>query len=135
MKTAKCVGAAATGLALIASVVAVTPAAAEPTGRIVLTNTDNGRSVHAKTGDTIEVRLTGYRDHGVTYSWSVPQSAEPQVLHRVAGTAKPGGGASAVFHAEREGTVTLSARRACHPDAGRTCPYVVTPWKITATVK
>ncbi|MFB9927967.1 hypothetical protein ACFORO_19890 [Amycolatopsis halotolerans] len=135
MKTTKYAAVAATGLALIASAVATTPAAAEPSGRIVLTNTENGRSVHAKIGDTIEVRLTGYRDSGVTYSWSIPQSAEPQVLHRVAGAAKPDGGASAVFHAEQEGTVTLSAARACYPGAGHGCPHVVTPWKATATVK
>ncbi|MFD9892927.1 hypothetical protein ACFWY9_26575 [Amycolatopsis sp. NPDC059027] len=135
MRTTK-YAAAAAGLALIASTVATaTPAIAGQSGRVVLTNTDNGRSVRANIGDTIAVRLTGYRDQGLTYSWGIPQTSEPQALGRTTGTTTPGGGASATFHAAGEGTVTISAVRTCRPDAGRVCPHVVTPWKATATIK
>jgi hypothetical protein len=133
------------GLALVAVMTsAAAPAAAQGQAshlqrapqatRIVLTNADNGRSVAASSGDNIEVRLTGHRDHGLTYTWSIPISSDSTVLRRTAGGTTPTGGASAVFHAERRGTATISAVRHCHPDPGHACPLVIVPWKATVTV-
>ncbi|MFD8998885.1 hypothetical protein [Streptomyces abikoensis] len=103
--------------------------------RIVLTNADNGRSVTASLGDDVEVRLTGYRKDGLTWTWSTPASSDSTVLRRTAGRTAPNGDASATFHAEHEGTATITAQRHCRPDAGRLCPLVITPWKVTAEVK
>lgn len=103
--------------------------------RIALTNADSGRSMTATLGDDIEVRLTGSRENGLTYTWSIPASSDPAVLLRTTGSTTPRGDASAVFHAEHPGTVTITAQRHCRPDPGRTCPLVVTPWKVAVEVK
>jgi hypothetical protein len=104
-------------------------------GRIVLTNSDNGRSVTASLGDDIDVRLTGYRDNGLTYTWSTPASSDSTGLRRTTGRTTPNGDASAVFRAEHDGTATITAQRRCRPDPGHLCPLVVTPWKVTVEVK
>ncbi|MER5780292.1 hypothetical protein ABT104_00995 [Streptomyces mobaraensis] len=111
------------------------PGRARPAQRIALTNSDNGRPVTASTGDDVEVRLTGYRQNGLTWTWSVPTSSDSTVLRRTAGRTAPNGNASAVFHTEHGGTATITAQRRCRPDAGRVCPMVITPWKVTVEVK
>ncbi|MFG2606828.1 hypothetical protein ACGFT2_25240 [Streptomyces sp. NPDC048514] len=88
----------------------------------------------ARTGDDIEVTLTGYRDHGLTYSWSIPVS-DSAVLRRTAGSTTATGNATARFHVERDGIAAISAARHCRPGAGRLCPLVVTPWKVRVEVK
>lgn len=102
--------------------------------RVALTNADNGRTVSAHAGDDIEVTLTGYREQGRTYSWSIPVSSSA-VLHRTAGGTTPRGDATVRFHARKDGIATLSAARRCRPDPGHLCPLVVTPWKVTVEVK
>ncbi|KOV66378.1 hypothetical protein [Streptomyces sp. MMG1121] len=119
---------------------AATPAAAHSQAphqtavHVVLTNADNGRTVPARTGDDIDVTLTGYREDGLTYSWSRPVS-DSTGLRRTAGGTNPRGGATARFHVEKDGVATLSAGRHCRPDAGHLCPLVVTPWKVRVEVK
>ncbi|KAG0014117.1 hypothetical protein BGZ80_010645, partial [Entomortierella chlamydospora] len=54
-------------------------------------------------GDDIEVRLTGSRYQGLAYAWSVPQSSDPGVLQRTAGSSTPTGGSNAVFRSESPG--------------------------------
>ncbi|MEU3404993.1 hypothetical protein ABZ766_13760 [Streptomyces sp. NPDC006670] len=129
------------GAALVAVLAcAAAPAAAHGqaphlrSGRVVLTNADDGRTVSVHTGDDIEVRLTGQRQNGLNYTWRVPQSSDPAVLHRTAGGTTPTGSATAVFHAEKDGTATITSAKSCRPDPGRTCPLVVTPWKVTVEV-
>ncbi|MFH9229930.1 hypothetical protein ACH4NT_14515 [Streptomyces lydicus] len=102
--------------------------------RVALTNADNGRTVSAHAGDDIEVTLTGYRDHGLNYNWSIPVS-DSALLHRTVGGTTPGGNAIARFHAVKAGTAALSAHRHCRPDRGHLCPLVVTPWKVRVEVK
>ncbi|KAB7849993.1 hypothetical protein [Streptomyces mobaraensis] len=111
------------------------PGRARPAQRAVLTNSDNGRSVTAALGDDVEVRLTGYRENGLTWTWSAPTSSDSTVLRRTAGRTAPNGDASAVFHAVHDGTATITAQRRCRPSAGHVCPMVVTPWKVTVEVK
>lgn len=103
--------------------------------RVVLTNADNGRSVTASLGDDIEVRLTRSHENGLTWTWSTPASSDSDVLRRTTGRTAPNGDASAVFHAEHDGTATVTAQRRCHPDPGHFCPLVITPWKVTVEVK
>ncbi|MFF8315378.1 hypothetical protein [Streptomyces lydicus] len=130
-------------LALVTVTAAAAPAAAHgqasdrarPAQRIVLTNADTGRSVTARLGDDVEVRLTGYREHGLTYTWSTPASSNSTVLRRTAGGTSPSGDASAVFHAEHRGTATITAVRRCRPAPGHLCPLVVVPWKATVEVQ
>ncbi|MFI0742153.1 hypothetical protein ACH4PU_29390 [Streptomyces sp. NPDC021100] len=112
-----------------------TPDRARPAQRITLTNSDNGRSVTASTGDRIEVRLTGYPENKLTWTWSTPASSDSAVLRRTAGRMAPNGDASAAFHAEHPGTATITAQRSCHHDADHVCPMVITPWKATVQVK
>ncbi|MBC2878423.1 MULTISPECIES: hypothetical protein [Streptomyces] len=112
-----------------------TPDRAQPAQRLTLANSDNGRSVIAHLGDGIEVRLTGYRASGLTWTWSTPAASDSAVLRRTAGRTAPNGDASAVFHAEHGGTATITAQRRCRPDAGHVCPMVITPWKVTVEVK
>ncbi|MFK8906718.1 hypothetical protein [Streptomyces sp. YS-3] len=88
----------------------------------------------AHVGDDIEVTLPGYRENGLSYSWSIPASDSP-VLHRTTGSTTPMGAASARFHAVGDGVAILSAQRHCRPGAGHVCPLVVTPWKVTVEVK
>ncbi|MFJ3203665.1 hypothetical protein [Streptomyces sp. NPDC086989] len=99
--------------------------------RIALTNPDNGRSVTAGPGDDIEVRLTASHENGLTWTWSTPTSSDSTVLRRTTGRTAPNGDAAATFHAEHDGTATITAQRRCRPDAGQVCPLVVTPWKVT----
>jgi hypothetical protein len=103
--------------------------------RVVLTNADSGRTVPASVGDDVEVRLTGYRERGLTYTWSIPAAGDAAVFRRTSGTTTPAGDASAVFHAEVGGVATISAERRCVPDPGRVCPLAVVPWKATIEVK
>ncbi|MGX9883070.1 hypothetical protein [Streptomyces sp. NPDC002276] len=128
----------AAGLALAAvSASATAPAAADVrlAQRVVLTNMDDGRAVTASAGDDIEVRLTGYREGGLTYAWSVPTAADSTVLRSTGGTTTPSGGATTVLHADRTGVAAVSAQRRCVPAPGRACPQVVVPWRVTVEVK
>lgn len=130
------------GLALVAVMAsaAAAPAAAHSqtphrmAGRVTLTNADDGRTVSAHTGDDIYVTLTGSREAGLVYSWSIPVS-DTAVLHRTAGGTTPRGDATARFHAEKDGVAVLSAQRHCRAEPGRLCPLVVTPWKVRIEVK
>ncbi|MEU6052858.1 hypothetical protein ABZ829_20785 [Streptomyces xanthochromogenes] len=128
------------GAALVA---AAGPAAARPhlapghaaAKRVVLTNADDGRTVTPAVGDDVEVRLTGTRSPGATYTWSAPRSGGADTLRRTAGGVTPDGGAVAVFHVVGRGVATLTSERSCRPDPGRVCPLVVVPWKVTAQVR
>ncbi|WP_406505584.1 hypothetical protein [Streptomyces sp. NBC_00212] len=113
-----------------------TPAAhhASAAKRTVLTNADDDRIVVVTAGDDIEVRLTGSRSQGLTYTWNVPQSGDSGVLRRTAARTTPTGGASAVFHAGKPGVIMIASVRTCRPDPGHVCPLVVVPWKVTAKV-
>ncbi|MFF7730840.1 hypothetical protein [Streptomyces sp. NPDC008001] len=102
--------------------------------RVALTNADNGRTVAAHTGDDIEVTLTGSRENGLTYSWSIPVS-DSTVLHRTAGRKSPTGGATARFRVVKDGIAAISAAKHCRSGGGRLCPLVVTPWKVRVEVK
>ncbi|MYT22634.1 hypothetical protein GTW69_20475, partial [Streptomyces sp. SID7760] len=94
----------AVGLAL-ATAIAV-PATAQPhtlpelrgsaTGRIVLTNLDDGRNLPVVAGDDIEVRLTGGRAGGLSWAWGEPAASDPAILARTASNAMPNGNATAV---------------------------------------
>ncbi|PNE32177.1 hypothetical protein AF335_20865 [Streptomyces eurocidicus] len=108
---------------------------AVPAKRVTLTNPDSGRSVEASVGDSIEVRLTGYRDGVRVYTWDVPQPSDSAVLRRTAGGTTPSGGASAVFHVQRSGVARINVVRKCHPDPGHICPLIIVPWKATIGVK
>ncbi|MEU1781465.1 MULTISPECIES: hypothetical protein [Streptomyces] len=110
------------------------PDRARPAQRIVLTNSDKG-PVTASLGDDVEVRLTGYRKDGLNWTWSTPASGDSTALRRTTGRTAPNGDASATFHAEHDGTATITAQRRCRPDPGRLCPLVITPWKVTVEVK
>ncbi|MEU7166774.1 hypothetical protein AB0A70_19375 [Streptomyces morookaense] len=111
------------------------PDPARPAQRITLTNSDNGRSVTASLGDDIRVQLTGSRENGLTWTWSAPTSGNSTILRRTTGGTKPNGDASATFHAEHDGTATITAQRGCRPAPGHVCPLVITPWKVKVEVK
>ncbi|MFD8308874.1 hypothetical protein ACFV29_42145 [Streptomyces sp. NPDC059690] len=125
----------ATALAAGAAPAAAHGQASNRAQRVTLTNSDNGRSATANTGDDVDIRLTSVRDNGLTYSWNVPQSSTPDVARLANGGTTPDGGAMATFHAEEAGTVTITATRHCRPDPGRVCPSVMTPWKVTVSVE
>ena len=131
-------GAAAFALALVPlSLAATTHAApaAQLAQRVTLTNSDDGHPVTASLGDSIEVRLTGSHQNGLTWTWSTPASNDSAVLRRTAGRTAPNGDASATFRVEQEGTATITSQRPCRPDPGHLCPLVITPWKVTVEVK
>lgn len=130
----------AAALTLAACAVAAVPATAQTEARAaarkaVLTNLDNGRTVTVATGDTVEVKLTAYREGHVTWTWSVPDTDNPAVLRKTAGSTLPNGGARADLQADAVGTATVTAGRTCVPDPGYACPAVVLPWKATVEVK
>ncbi|WP_190107966.1 hypothetical protein [Streptomyces cinnamoneus] len=87
----------------------------------------------ASLGDDIEVRLAAYREDGLNYTWSTPQSNDATVLRRTSGGETPNGSASAVFRQVHAGTATISAQRHCRPDPGRACPLVVSSWRVRVT--
>ncbi|MEU8899300.1 hypothetical protein AB0C65_25805 [Nocardia sp. NPDC048505] len=103
-------------------------------GGMVLTNADSARSVVAEVGHDIEVRLTSYRENGVTYTWHLPTSSSP-ALPRVSGSLTPTGHTEAVFHTDDLGDSVITAERTCHPDPNRKCPATVRPWKAAIRVK
>lgn len=128
----------ATGLALAAITTTVaTPASAHAlrAGRMVLTNVDNGRTVAASVGGDVEVRLTHYREHGLTYTWTAVSASDSAVLGHRSDVTNPAGDASAVYRAAAAGTATVSAQRHCVPDPGNLCPLIVETWKATIQVK
>ncbi|MGP9017777.1 hypothetical protein ACT1U9_05125 [Streptomyces sp. BR1] len=140
MKTSKYRAVPLTAGLVLAVVTAAVPAAAQshhaPTAqRVTLTNADNGRSVALAAGDDVSVTLTGYRSQGLNYTWSIPRSSAPDVLHRTAGGTTPTGSASGVLHADHLGVATITGTRHCRPDPGRICPGAVLLWKVTAEVK
>lgn len=131
----------ATGLTLGLMVTAtlVTPAAsAAPhsarADRLVLTDSDNGRSVARSVGDDTEIRLKASRERGLTYTWSIPSTRDAHVLTRTVSGTTPAGDAYAVVHANDPGTSTITAVRQCHADPGYKCPHAITPWKATIKV-
>ncbi|MGI5340862.1 hypothetical protein ACQEVS_27405 [Streptomyces sp. CA-181903] len=110
------------------------PDRARPSQRVVLMNADTGpRTV--KLGDEVEVRLTGHREHGLTYSWSIPVSSDSTVLPGTAGSETPSGNASAVFPAEHRGTATITAQQHCRADPGHFCSHRIEQWTATVEVK
>ncbi|MEV5241853.1 hypothetical protein AB0K89_22505 [Streptomyces cinnamoneus] len=109
------------------------PASHQLAQRHVLTNSDNGQPVAVRLGDDIEVRLTSYREDGLTYTWSTPRSSAAKVLRRTAGGATPNGSASAVFHQDYAGAATISAHRHCQPSPGHACPLIVSSWRVRVT--
>lgn len=130
----------AAGLALAAFAVTAVPATAQAEARAaarkaVLTNLDNGRTVTVATGDTVEVKLTAYREGHVTWKWTAPDTDTPAVLRKTAGSTLPNGDARADLSADAVGTATLNAGRSCVPDPGYACPAVILPWKVTVEVK
>ncbi|MER6030299.1 hypothetical protein [Streptomyces sp. NPDC001851] len=137
MKAAKCATGLMLGLAVTTAVVTTAASAASHSalaGRLVLTNADNGRSVARSVGDDTEIRLTAYRERGLTYTWGIPDAAGPRVLGRTVAGVRPTGDAYAVLHADGPGTSTVSAARKCHADPGYACPRTLAPWKATLRV-
>lgn len=135
-KWSTALGAAGLALAAITTTVA-TPASAHAlrAGRMVLTNVDNGRTVAASVGGDVEVRLTHYRERGLTYTWTAVSASDSAVLGHRSDVTNPAGDASAVYRAAAAGTATVSAQRHCVPDPGNLCPLIVETWKATIQVK
>ncbi len=121
-------------LALALTPMAV-PVPASAAGKVVLTNADSARSVETTLGHDIEVRLTNYRENGITYTWQLPVSSDETTLPRTSASVTPAGNAVAVFPANVLGDNVISAERSCHPDPDRKCPSVMHPWKATVRVK
>ncbi len=126
-------GAAATILAVALTLTAA-PLASAATARVAVTNADNGRSVTVAVGDDITVRLTATKNQAQKRTWAVPTSADA-MMRRTSGSTAPNGDVSAVFHAERAGTTTLSSASSCRPDPGHACPELSMPWRVTVNVK
>ncbi|MEV0251804.1 hypothetical protein AB0H76_34805 [Nocardia sp. NPDC050712] len=121
-------------LALAVAPMAV-PVQASATGSIVLTNADSARSVEAVAGHDIEVRLTSYRENGLTYTWQLPETSDSAKLPRTSDNVNPAGHAAAVFHADGPGDSVITVHRTCRPDPDRNCPAVMHPWKAAVRVK
>ncbi|MFK0290180.1 hypothetical protein ACIQU6_06805 [Streptomyces sp. NPDC090442] len=128
------VAGAALGAGAVSVAAPVGPGAASATHSVVLTGRDNGRTLTVRSGDVVEVRLTGERGPGTTFAWSVPASSATAVLKRTAAGTTPTGGAAARFVATGQGTAALTAQRTCHASPGHVCPHVVLPWRATARV-
>ncbi|GHI07504.1 hypothetical protein AQI88_20045 [Streptomyces cellostaticus] len=138
MKAAKYATGLMLGLAVTATMVTTTASAAPHSAladHLVLTNSDDGRSVVRSVGEDSEVRLTAYRERGLTYTWSMPTATNARVLGRTVGGTRPAGDAYAVLHADSPGTSTVSAVRQCHADPGHVCPRAIAPWKATIEVR
>ncbi|WP_405969458.1 hypothetical protein OG496_03120 [Streptomyces sp. NBC_00988] len=129
----------AAGLVLVAVAASATAQGRTPhahlAGRVVLTNTDNGRTVPASSGGDVEIRLTHSRERGLTYTWTAPESGNSAVLAHASDATYPSGDATAVFHSASAGAATISAQRHCVPDPGNLCPLLVETWKVTIEVK
>ena len=129
----------AAGLVLVAVAASATAQGRTPhahlAGRVVLTNTDNGRTVPASSGGDVEIRLTHIRERGFTYTWTAPESGNSAVLGHASDATYPSGDATAVFHAASTGAATVTAQRRCVPDPGSLCPLLVETWKVTIEVK
>ncbi len=120
---------------VVADAAPVVVTAAHLAGRTVLTNIDSGRAMAVQVGDDVEIRLSAYRQDGLTYTWEIPRSSASDVLHATAGRTTPNGDATAVLTAESEGTATVSAVRSCRPDPSVSCPLLIAPWKVTVEVR
>ncbi|GGX33378.1 hypothetical protein [Streptomyces noursei] len=101
---------------------------------VLLADADNGRTLTVHTGDVIEVRLTGERTGGTTYTWSAPAAGGTAVLRRTTAGVTPAGGTTGRFVAAGRGIATLTARRTCHASPGSLCAHHVLLWKATVTV-
>jgi hypothetical protein len=131
------------GLALsTAAMCAPTAACAAPhtnrsvtAARLTLTNTDNGHSVTVGRGGVITVRLTGHQADGETWMWSAPSASDQHVLQRTVQVTSRGGSARAVFHANADGTTTITADQRCAAVRGHICPHTVLHWTATVHVK
>ncbi|MCQ4040952.1 hypothetical protein ACFOSC_09535 [Streptantibioticus rubrisoli] len=131
------------GLALsTAAICAPAPASAAPhtnrsvtAARLTLTNTDNGHSVTVRRGAVITVRLSGRQADGETWMWSAPSASDQHVLQRTLQATSRGGSARAVFHANADGTATITADERCAAARGHICPHTVLHWTATVHVK
>ncbi|KUL51372.1 hypothetical protein ADL22_06105 [Streptomyces sp. NRRL F-4489] len=103
--------------------------------RVVLTERDNGRALSVRRGEVVEVRLTGARGRGTTFTWSLPVSNAPAVLRRTAAGRTPTGGAAARFTAVGRGTSALTAHRTCRAAPGHVCSQAVLSWRTTVRVR
>jgi len=98
---------------------------------LVVTQTDQGRTVSLRVGQTLEVRLAG----GGSQRWSEPRSADATMLEETAASANSTtGDASGTFVARTPGSTRVSsdARPIC--PAGQACPDFVRLWTITVDV-
>ncbi|MGW0247138.1 hypothetical protein ACWDYH_10920 [Nocardia goodfellowii] len=123
------------GILALASTPLAVSVQASAAGSVVLTNADSARSIVAEVGHDIEVRLSSYRENGVTYTWQLAVSSDSSILPRVSAGVTPAGGAAAVFRVDKPGDSVISVERNCRPDPNRDCPSVMLPWKVAVRVK
>lgn len=104
---------------------------------INLSTTDNGKSVNAHRGDTINVSLAGDGTYGAppTLSWSAPVSSNNNILSQLTSSTSSNGGASGYFRAGSSGSATITARKACNPQPGKMCPMIIEQWQVTINVQ
>ncbi|WP_311696908.1 hypothetical protein [Streptomyces gibsoniae] len=135
MPLCRAVLSASTAVILSAGAAAATPAQTVPK-HLNLSNKDNRQSFTVHKGDEIIVRLTGQQTVTSTWAWSAPTAANRSVLRRDAATTRPNGEATAVFHAQADGTTTLDSRLRCVPRRpGSACSHVVVPWQVTVKAR
>ncbi|MGW4563992.1 hypothetical protein ACWEN3_16780 [Streptomyces sp. NPDC004561] len=126
---------ATTAVVLAAGAAVACPATAVHKRHLTLTNSANGQSVTAHTGDTITVRLAGRRTATATWKWSSPTAADDEVLRKTAGRLGPNGDASATFRVTDTGRSTLDSLMRCVPKPGNVCSHAVLLWQVTVTVQ
>ncbi|MEU6218902.1 hypothetical protein ABZ845_15470 [Streptomyces sp. NPDC047022] len=107
------------------------PVAGPAAATVALTNSDAGKAVVTKVGDSVKVHLTGQRGDGIKWVWSVPASSAPDVLSKVSGASSPNGDSDALFKVVHVGHASLTANRRCVTTApGHHCPLLVQQWRV-----
>lgn len=95
---------------------------------VVVTDRDAGQTITVARGTEITVSLSGQA--GV---WAEPKTTNDAVVHRLSGHRSPGGSASGIFVAERDGTADITSTMA--PHCSGICPQWLKVWAVHILVK
>jgi hypothetical protein len=99
---------------------------------INLTNADNMKTINAKLGDKINIKLSAdNKVEGSQFQWSAPVSSNNRILTHSSSITAQNGDATGIFTVNEDGTAELSSGRSCKPVKNKLCSFAILSWKVT----
>ncbi len=106
------------------------PVITVPSGdtQVTLTRADNGSRVVMRSGQRVNLTLSGARD----WQWSMPWTSNDRVVQAISASTPGGGAAEGTFLATTRGTAELNAKWMCSIPGCKAGDFV---WQVTVLVE